>query len=295
MTGVSQVNGSGVSAPSPPKKSDLLPRLLVAVVGVPVLVSLCTLAPNWAIWLFYSVVACVGTYEVYAMTMKHMGVGGAIGILATFATLSALYWGSATSVYGMAALSLLALMILSMRADPLTDAGPRMAYLTFGWLYMVTLFGSLLWLAMANGDERMMVAPLQAGWFLFPMFVIWFGDTGAYFAGRAFGKHKLAPRLSPKKTWEGAVGGAVASVVGGFVAWGLFFSASMPWWHIVVLAVPGAILGQIGDLAESLLKRSSGVKDSGRILYGHGGVLDRMDALLFAAPYFAIAKTLLNH
>ncbi len=146
---------------------------------------------------------------------------------------------------------------------------------------------------MPEDGQRHAVAPHQAGWLLLPMFVIWAGDTGAYFAGRAFGRHKLAPRLSPKKTWEGAVGGACASVLGGWAAASLFFDG-IPFWQVVVIALPAAVLGQVGDLSESLIKRSTGVKDSGRIIYGHGGVLDRVDGLIFAAPYFAIARHLLR-
>jgi len=159
------------------------------------------------------------------------------------------------------------------------------------YVYCATLFGGLLALVAATGDERMRTYPNQAAWMLFPMAVVWAGDTGAYFAGRAFGRHKLAPRLSPKKTWEGAIGGAIASVLGGLgiAAWLLPHLSPLV---VVALALPGALLGQAGDLVESGLKRATGVKDSGRIIYGHGGLLDRVDALVFAAPYFAIAKTL---
>jgi len=122
-------------------------------------------------------------------------------------------------------------------------------------------------------------------WILMAFAVVWGSDTGAYFSGRAFGKHKLAPRVSPKKTVEGAVGGLLASVTA-VVIFKLTALPELAWWQVFALAVPANILGQTGDLCESLIKRAHGVKDSGIIIYGHGGMLDRIDALIFALPWF---------
>jgi phosphatidate cytidylyltransferase len=120
---------------------------------------------------------------------------------------------------------------------------------------------------------------------LFVLAVTWLGDTGAYFAGRFLGKHKLYAAVSPKKTWEGAVGGVDGALVAAIVMKLARFEDALPWLDLVLIAVPGAMLGQMGDLVESLFKRSTGVKDSGSILPGHGGILDRIDAVLFFAPY----------
>jgi phosphatidate cytidylyltransferase len=107
----------------------------------------------------------------------------------------------------------------------------------------------------------------------------WFGDTGGYFAGRFLGKHKLYPAVSPKKTVEGSLGGLAGSVVGAL--WASFgYLPSLPVAHAVPLAIVAGALGQAGDLGESLIKRSTGVKDSGQIVPGHGGILDRVDALI---------------
>jgi len=116
---------------------------------------------------------------------------------------------------------------------------------------------------------------------LFALVITWAGDTGAYFAGRAFGQHLLAPHLSPKKTWEGSLAGLAASIIAGvlFRRW-----LHAPMAYLVGMAVVGNIAGQIGDLLESAYKRSAGVKDSGSLLPGHGGVLDRIDALILAIP-----------
>lgn len=116
---------------------------------------------------------------------------------------------------------------------------------------------------------------------LFALVIIWVGDSVAYFVGRAMGKHPLAPYLSPKKTWEGSVASFLGSLLVGvvFTRW---LSAPLP--HLVVMAGIGNLAGQVGDLLESAYKRSVGVKDSGGLLPGHGGVLDRVDALILAIP-----------
>jgi phosphatidate cytidylyltransferase len=111
-----------------------------------------------------------------------------------------------------------------------------------------------------------------------------FGDTGAYYVGKNFGRRPLAPRWSPKKTWEGAAGGLAASVLAAVIA-KLWFYQRLPWEHVVIVGLALAIVGILGDLAESALKRAAGVKDSSSLLPGHGGLLDRADSLLFAAPF----------
>ncbi|HTU43849.1 MAG TPA: phosphatidate cytidylyltransferase [Bryobacteraceae bacterium] len=117
----------------------------------------------------------------------------------------------------------------------------------------------------------------------FALALNWIGDTAAYYAGRLFGRHKLAPVVSPKKTWEGAAASVAASVAFGLLYLG-YFMPHVPWWEVAGMAVLGNIAGQFGDLAESAIKRGAGVKDSGNLLPGHGGMLDRVDSSLFALP-----------
>ena len=119
---------------------------------------------------------------------------------------------------------------------------------------------------------------------LLVLIVAWLADTGGYFAGRFLGKAKLYEAVSPKKTWAGAYGGIAGSVVG-VIALKLVHASWLDVGRRLAIAVPGGILGQLGDLAESLIKRSVGVKDSGALFPGHGGILDRIDAVLFIAPY----------
>jgi phosphatidate cytidylyltransferase len=116
---------------------------------------------------------------------------------------------------------------------------------------------------------------------LFALVLTWAADTTAYFVGRAIGKHPLAPHLSPNKTWEGAVGSMLGSLV---VGWAFRYWIKMPLGHLLAMAAIGNVAGQMGDLLESAYKRSAGVKDSGGLLPGHGGVLDRIDALILCIP-----------
>lgn len=121
---------------------------------------------------------------------------------------------------------------------------------------------------------------------------IWAADTGAYFAGKNFGKHKLAPSISPGKTWEGWAGGAALTLATGWAAG--YFLPDIPLSHRLVAAGVVAVFGPLGDLAESMLKRSAGVKDSGTFLPGHGGLLDRFDAFLLVLPVLALLQVLLG-
>ena len=126
---------------------------------------------------------------------------------------------------------------------------------------------------------------------LFALVITWAGDSAAYFVGRAMGKHPLAPHISPKKTWEGSVGSMVGSLI---VAWAFSYWIRIPIGHLLAMAVIGNVAGQMGDLLESAYKRSAGVKDSGGLLPGHGGVLDRIDALILCIPVIWYYVVLVN-
>jgi phosphatidate cytidylyltransferase len=126
---------------------------------------------------------------------------------------------------------------------------------------------------------------------LFALVITWAADTTAYFVGRAIGKHPLAPHISPKKTWEGSIGSMVGSLL---VGWAFSYWIRIPLGHLLAMAVIGNIAGQMGDLLESAYKRSAGVKDSGGLLPGHGGVLDRIDALILCIPVIWYYLVLVN-
>lgn len=129
-------------------------------------------------------------------------------------------------------------------------------------------------------------------WVFFVLFVTWVSDTAAFFIGRKLGRHKLASSISPGKTWEGAIGGICAAIAMSI----LFFTPTpfqlpLVYWQAIPLGILVSVFGQVGDLVESLLKRNMGIKDSGKLMPGHGGILDRMDSIIFASTviyYFAL-------
>jgi len=275
------------------KNSDLLPRVIVAVVGIPVLLSAAFLGPNWVLWLCVLLTATIGAWACLRMTLQRdFRLDGVVGVLSVSLMLSALYWldtplAIAGTLFGVT-VAIFGATLVSLRN--VEESARRLGAVFSGLVYITVMFGGYTYLIKAT--PRGAVAEFQAGWFLFPMFVVWAGDTGAYFVGRAFGKRKLAPRVSPGKSWEGAIGGLAASVLGAFVASWILPLPAIPAWLVVTMAVPAAVLGQMGDLCESLIKRATGFKDSSKILYGHGGMLDRVDALMFASPWILIAREL---
>jgi phosphatidate cytidylyltransferase len=151
-----------------------------------------------------------------------------------------------------------------------------------GWSTVALGFG-ILWLTNFAWSVLSLVDSLGVWWLLYAMSLVWVTDTGAYFSGKAFGKTKLALKVSPGKTWEGVAGGvSLAVILSIFVAW----QTGMPFWSMIALAWVVSFLSIYGDLFESAIKRQIGVKDSSNMLPGHGGWLDRLDALLLAVPLF---------
>jgi len=162
------------------------------------------------------------------------------------------------------------------------ESSARMLKLAAGTLAVVPAWAALVLLHAEEPNGHL--------WLLAALMLVWAADSGAYFAGRAFGKHKLAPRISPNKTIEGVLGGMVAGLI---VAGGLGWLAGVPisGFGPLMLGTAVAVLASVlGDLFESLLKRHAGAKDSGNVIPGHGGVLDRIDGVLAALPVFALGK-----
>jgi phosphatidate cytidylyltransferase len=172
----------------------------------------------------------------------------------------------------------------TLRTGEFSTAWPRMTALAFGMPYVGLGVVSLYKLRAAGVGMEEWAAPT---WLYVALLATWSNDTFAYFAGRAFGRHKLYEKVSPKKTWEGFAGGMVGSVLMLFVIQAGFpqsFGHFRPV-DFLCIGVPAALLAPLGDLAESLLKRNYGVKDSGNTIPGHGGMLDRLDAVFFVAPW----------
>ena len=168
-----------------------------------------------------------------------------------------------------------AIAAMARRADP-----EAMLDATSSTIFPVLLVGLPLGYTAAL---RVVPGETGADLVLLMMVCVTFGDAAAYYTGRAFGKHRMAPVISPKKSWEGAAGAIGGSLIGALVAHFWFFQR-LTLGHAAVVAVIVCIAGMLGDLAESMMKRATGVKDSSAILPGHGGILDRLDALIFSAP-----------
>lgn len=202
--------------------------------------------------------------------------GGGSGSTAAVALLAADY------VLLALAIAFLAIPIAAvLRPGEIERAPERVSATLFGVVYLgFTLSFCVMLRALPNGLL----------WICLGLAVVWLGDTGAYLGGRAFGRHRMHERVSPKKTWEGSIAGLLTSVAAALAArevyarLGLWQGPSIRAADAVAVGALGGALGQVGDLAESLLKRAAGVKDSGTMFPGHGGMLDRIDALLFALP-----------
>ena len=157
------------------------------------------------------------------------------------------------------------------------NAKTALGQISYSFLGVVYVAGLLGYLQLLRNQE-------DGGELIFLLFlIVWLGDTAAYYIGKTFGKTPLAPTISPNKTIEGAVGGLLGSLLGGGIAYGLF-PASISLVHCLLVALICGMIGQLGDLSESLLKRNADIKDSGSIIPGHGGLLDRLDSLMFAGP-----------
>lgn len=265
---------------SPKKKGGLGQRLITAAVAVPILLWILLAGPAWA-W-FAVVVAAVGVglYEFFDMTVGRedsavMAMGTALGMLFVFVLYFAVTPFFVVAAMAVVLMAMFLTVLFSYSA--LERAAGLLTASVTGIVYVALLTGFLTLMRRDPGE-------LGRYWIILILAIAWGSDTGAYFAGRFLGRHRLSPVVSPKKTWEGAFGGVVAATVAAFLVVVLTPLELSPL-AVVLIAIPGAVLGQIGDLCESLLKRACKVKDSGRIIYGHGGILDRIDAVIFVGTY----------
>ena len=257
-------------------KSNLLIRFLTAVIAGPAILALLYFGQPWYFAVLVAVATLIGAFELFAMTHPDDRASQVILSLITVGVVGILWqWGTSAKV--LLALILLlpfvSMGLVLIRLGEVRSAALRVAAGAFGPLYLGGGMATLALLRRDGGGDG-------PSFVLLTFMLSWFSDTGAYFAGRFLGKHKLYEAVSPKKTTEGAVGGLAAAVLGGGVAAHFLYLRSLPLVDGVVLSIVAGALGQAGDLGESLLKRSVGVKDSGGIVPGHGGILDRVDALL---------------
>ncbi len=253
-----------------------LKRWISGLILGPALILLILFTPPWFFLLFILLIICQGLREFYALSSpeippKEMGVGVILGVL----------W--AVALYSpdlRCFLSVLTLTLLGFSIWALFQPGEfplrvqRVSRHLLGLSYIALLLAHFV-----------LMRRMDAGRFLilFTLVAVYFGDTTAFYVGRAYGKRKLAPHISPGKTVEGGLGAVAGSVAGAVISKFIFFP-QLPLPHAFLLGGIAGAIGQLGDLWESLLKRSAHVKDSGALIPGHGGLLDRIDSVLFAAP-----------
>jgi phosphatidate cytidylyltransferase len=276
--------------------SSLARRIAVAAVGIPTAVGVVYLGGWWLVVLVM-LLGVVGTREFFALAAKadvqpfpvpaYLGAlllpvavyvmtpaGGVVDPL--WIVLAAPVWLLVTLAYA------------TVTTTPARHTVSSVAVTVTGPLYASGLLASLLLLRHGGSG---MASGVATGLVFLPIVTTWLCDSAAMTVGSAFGGPKFAPVISPNKTWSGAVGGLVGSVLVA-VAYGRFvlppLGATMPVWQLLVIALTVGVFGQLGDLAESLFKRSVAVKDSGTFFPGHGGVLDRLDSLYWVLPLSAL-------
>jgi phosphatidate cytidylyltransferase len=245
-------------------------RILTAVILFPLAIYLVLWASPWLFWCAVATVACLCYYEYDRLAAAYgFGAPGPLGFGAGLLLLVAAPGAWPWLILVLAALAALA---LAMRAQNLAHALPRAALLALGILY---IFGS--WkcaLALRSRNPH---------WLFFTLLVSWAGDIGAYYIGRNLGRRRMAHRISPGKTWEGAAGSLAASALFAS-AYLVYFVSGVHLPAAIALTLIANAAGQVGDLCESAIKRGAGVKDSGSLLPGHGGMLDRVDSAMFVMP-----------
>jgi phosphatidate cytidylyltransferase len=265
--------------------SNLAQRIAVAAVAIPLAAGAIWLG-GWALAAALAALGVLGTREIYDLA-RRQGIDplDRTGWVAAAAIPPLVYWGKAPALY-LAALWLMAVLVVAMRRrGPAKRPLPAVAVTLFGVAYAAGLLAFLVAIRHGTGAGA---NPGAYFWLtVLPLAITWFGDTAAMAAGTKFGGPKLAPVLSPNKTWSGAIGGWVGSVVAAVVL-GVLVLNRNGWnfavWQLVTVGGVVGVVAQVGDLAESLLKREAGVKDSSLLVPGHGGVLDRLDSLYFVIP-----------
>ncbi len=255
-------------------------RWITGLIAAPLLILLIVMENIWYFSIFVAVATAVALWEYHRIVRLSSGetshpvfpiIGYFTGVVmilaAASASLEAMVFAFFAGLIGCGSIAL-----YRFKSDPAvadTVAGQMLGVMYIAWpLGMVVLI---------RGGESGRL------WVLAVLLIIFAGDTAAYYTGSYLGKHKLCPSVSPKKTIEGALGGLVANALIGII-FKLFFISDVGWTPMLLMCILAGIVGQIGDLFESVLKRRAGIKDSSGILPGHGGVLDRIDALLFAIP-----------
>ncbi|MEZ7886440.1 MAG: phosphatidate cytidylyltransferase [Flavobacteriales bacterium] len=263
--------------------SDVLVRALTGLVFLLVMISGVVFNSTSCFWLFL-VIVIIGNWEYSGLQEKVSEFKKAIGVVLSIL----LFTAFSLEGFQLADLALVGVImftsfcILSVLLPKERLHLSDWAHVIFSQVYVTMPFVMLYLLSFISGYYEYKVV-------LSFFILLWLSDTGAYLFGKYFGRHKLLPKVSPKKTWEGLVGGVLSALIGAYFL--LKFGFEIPGLSWYVLALLVSILGAMGDLFESQMKRNKGVKDSGSFMPGHGGILDRFDGVLLSVPViFAIVK-----
>jgi phosphatidate cytidylyltransferase len=258
------------------KNKNLIVRVASAVVLLPGVIFLLYKGGYWSAALI-GAASAVCTGEYYVITQRRISAAGALGIAASLAIPWFPAWrphqAGDLTVWTLEAFFILVWAHQLIRS-PIQEAVSSAAHLVTGLVYAALGLAAL---------SALRIRADGLNWVFVVLIVTWGNDTLAYFVGRALGKRKLYPEISPHKTWEGFAGGMIGSIAGMFISKETFFP-ELTIVDCLSVGILAGIVGPIGDLCESMLKRTFNVKDSGKIIPGHGGLLDRIDALLFNAP-----------
>ena len=252
-------------------------RVLTAAIAIPLTVLITLYSPDWLFAFVVGLLCAVAVEEFFSLgDKKGFGRPGRWFLVPAAAVAISFIRGSSDPswVLNTFVFAVLVLMTSVIFSRPLETGLARVG---MG-------LGGVAYCALTLGFLNLMAATMPRELIVLLLVIIWMGDTAAFYCGRAFGRHLLIPKVSPKKTVEGAVAGLIGSIVVGTLGGVWLLGESVM--SLVAISSVTAIVGQLGDLAESVLKRSAGVKDSSSILPGHGGILDRLDSLFFAAPVF---------
>ncbi len=270
-------------------------RVVTAVIMAPVAVLSVLYLPSEFFAALVAALLMLGLWEWTLLAGLHGRVARASYLVGNATLMAFLVWGAGRDFVILKLVGLLGavwwllvlLWLLRFNFAANDNRWSRALKLFAGTISVIPAWASICWLHVQGGGDARASGPV---WALFALLIVWMADSGAYFVGVRFGKHKLAPRISPGKSWEGFFGGLLATVLLAVVALsflGLRW-ASLP--DLLLLTVVTALFSVAGDLFESLLKRHAGAKDSSHLIPGHGGVLDRVDSLLAALPVFVVGK-----
>ncbi len=269
--------GEPVPATPEPKRSPRFVRELTSLVAAPFLIYIIGWTPGWVFALVASLIASVALWEFLLMgEKKGYPIHRALSVLLLLFLLAGFVSQRVSVEVGVFAVLLVIPASYVFARSDLEGALPASAVSVLCILYVGMLSGALIRLRIDfpfHGPHLI----------FFLLTIVWSGDAGAYYVGRRFGRRKLMPRVSPKKTVEGAIGGILTSLIASIVVHFTYFP-EFPLVHAATAAVLLSSMGIVGDLAESAWKRSAAVKDSGALIPGHGGFLDRMDSIIFTAP-----------